>query len=126
MAINTATGTVVTSTGTTEAVAATTPLVTTNLAGSSLAIWGSVNILTGTGGTLLSIKCRRGNAITGAQVGSTHTSTTVQATNHEIPFTFIDTAPVASSQYSITLTENSGTWTANFIHAFTEVITGQG
>lgn len=128
--MHTQSSTVVNSTGTTEGVAVTTPAVTVNLpAGSGIAITGSLNILTGASGTLVTIKCRQGTAITGAQVGSTKTVTTVAATNNEIPFNFYDSAPVTTaggSQYSVTVTENAGTWTAQFAQAFTDVVSGVG
>ena len=116
---------IVNSTGTTEAAALTSPLVTT---GSPIAIRvaGKLNILTGTGGTLITIKCYQGSAITGTQVGGTETVTTVAATHNQIAFSFIDTSPVASSQYTVSVTENSGTWTASFGTITTDTMTGQG
>jgi hypothetical protein len=126
---NTFSTALVNTTGTTEGVALTTPAVSTGLSGPPGGVYidGSINLLTGAGGTLVTIKCRQGTAITGTQVGGTHTVTTVAATNVEIPFSFIDTAPVAAnSQYSITVTENAGTWTAQFGCITTDTMTGYG
>jgi|SRR5215469_4552289 len=124
---NTWSTTLVNSTGTTEAVALTSPLVPTGLPSTSaIRVSGKLNILTGSGGTLITIKCRQGSTSSGSQVGGTETVTTVAATDVQIPFSFIDTAPVASSQYSITVTENSGTWTVNFGTISTDTMTGQG
>jgi hypothetical protein len=124
---NTWSTTVVNSTGTTEAVALTSPLVATGLpATSAVRVSGKLNILTGSGGTLITLKCRQGSASTGSQVGGTETVTTVAATVVQVPFCFIDTAPQASSQYSVTVTENSGTWTVNFGAITTDTMTGQG
>src|SRR5215471_16308051 len=115
---NTWSTTLVNSTGTTEAVALTSPLVPTGLPSTSaIRVSGKLNILTGSGGTLITIKCRQGSTSSGSQVA---------ATDVQIPFSFIDTAPVASSQYSITVTENSGTWTVNFGTISTDTMTGQG
>jgi len=125
---NTSSKKLVNSTGTTEAVALTTPAVPTGLPSTSaIRISGKLNILTGSGGTLITIKCRQGSTASGTQVGGTETVTTVAATDVQIPFSFIDTSPVASnSQYSVTVTENSGTWTVNFGTITTDTMTGQG
>ena|SRR5215469_2112567 len=125
---NTWSTTLVNSTGTTEAVALTSPAVSTGLPSTSaVLINGKLNILTGSGGTLITIKCRQGSSASGTQVGGTETVTTVAATDVQVPFSFIDTSPVAAnSQYSITVTENSGTWTVNFGTIATHTMTGQG
>lgn len=126
--MGTASTALVNTTGTTEKAVLTSPLVNVNLpAGSGIQVSGKINILTGTGGTLITVKCYQGSAITGTQVGGTETVTTVAATDVQVPFAFYDAAPVdGPSQYTVSVTENSGTWTAQFGSIFTSTVSGVG
>lgn len=72
-------------------------------------IKGYLNVTVGTAGTLLSVKCRQGNTITGTQVGNTDTLTVTAAAVYQVPFSFLDAnspAP-ANNQYCITITVTS-------------------
>lgn len=77
---------------------------------------GTMNITAGAGTTAVVIKCRRGNGITGTQIGTSQTVTLAAGASDNIPFRFQDGAsPVppggnsSGNGYSITVTQTGGT-----------------
>jgi hypothetical protein len=99
-------------TGTTVAPALILPFVGQGTARDGNLIQGSLNLLTGTGGTLITIQCFSGATSGGTQIGRSQTLTTVAATEYIIPFAFLDTSVFpAGNVYNISVIENAGTWT---------------
>jgi len=110
-------------TGTTVAPAIVSPFVGQGTAKDGTLISGVLSLLTGTGGTLITIQCFSGATSSGTQIGRSQTYTTVAAQNYIIPFTFLDTSVFpAGNQYNISVTENSGTWTVQDGCIFIDVI----
>lgn len=99
-------------TGTTVAPAIISPFVGQGTSKDGTLISGVLSLLTGTGGTLITIACFSGATSGGTQIGRSQTYTTVAAQNYIIPFTFLDTSVFpAGNVYNISVAENAGTWT---------------
>jgi hypothetical protein len=113
MAVQSATALAATTvTGTTVAPAIVSPFVAQATSKDGTLISGVLSLLTGTGGTLITIQCFSGATSGGTQIGRSQTYTTVAAQNYIIPFTFLDTSVFpGGNQYNISVTENAGTWT---------------
>lgn len=86
------------------------------VASPGLLIRGTANITTGAAGTNPTIRCRRGNGIGGAQVGTSQTQTQAVATSGTQGFTFQDNAnPNPQNGYTISVSLGAGTATVNEI-----------
>jgi hypothetical protein len=110
-------------TGTTVAPAIVSPNVPQGTAHDGVLISGTLSLLTGTGGTLITIQCFSGATSSGTQIGRSQTYTTVAAQNYIIPFCFLDTAVFpAGNVYNISVIENAGTWTVQDGVIFIDVI----
>lgn len=88
-----------------------------------LRIRGKLNVSGVAGTTSYAVKCRQGaNTITGAQVGSTETTSVSASESVTIPFDFVDTAPVAGNNvYSVTVTAAGANGTLNTVTIGVEV-----
>lgn len=82
-------------------------------ASQGVVIRGRINATGGATGGGWSIRCRRGSGTGGAQVGPTITFTYPATTTSEIPFSFVDTAPVGSAVYTITVSAAGSNGTFN-------------
>ena len=110
-------------TGTTVAPAIISPFAGQATSKDGTLISGVLSLLTGTGGTLISIQCFSGATSGGTQIGRTQTYTTVAAQNYIIPFSFLDTAVFPPGNvYNISVTENAGTWTVQDGCIFVDII----
>jgi len=110
-------------TGTTVAPAIISPFVGQATSRDGTLISGVLSLLTGTGGTLISIQCFSGATSGGTQIGRTQTYTTVAAQNYIIPFSFLDTAVFPPGNvYNISVIENAGTWTVQDGCIFVDII----
>lgn len=69
-----------------------------------LAVRGFANVTLGTADTSYVWRVRSGTTTAGATIGSPGTVTTVALTTVNIPFFVVDTEPVPTSQYSLTVT----------------------
>src|ERR1700677_4211200 len=110
-------------TGTTVAPAIISPFAGQTTSKDGTLISGVLSLLTGTGGTLISIQCFSGATSGGTQIGRTQTYSTGGAQNYIIPLRFLDTAVVpAGNVYNISVTENAGTWTVQDGCIFIDII----
>ena len=82
--------TAVTDGGAVETVVLTTKPINTDTVQKTVTLSGWVNITTGTAGTAVVVKVRRGSATTGYQVGETVTTTTTATDDYTIGFSFSD------------------------------------
>lgn len=75
------------------------------------AIEGSLNITAGSGTTSVTLRCRRGNGITGTQIGASISLPLAAGATNSFPFDFTDAAAPANgfAGYSITVQQSAGT-----------------
>lgn len=76
-------------------------------------IRGRINVTGGATGGGHTVKCRRGSGTGGTQVGATQTITFAATTTVDLPYSFVDTAPTGSSQYTVTYTAAGSNGTFN-------------
>lgn len=70
----------------------------------------SVAAAAGTGGTTFAVKLRQGSGVAGTQVGPTVSSPVGTAgAGDVVSYTFVDTAPPATGQYTATITYTANT-----------------
>ena len=80
-----------------------TPPISTSLDGDAVVISGSLQVLTGTATTAITIRVRRGVGVAGAVVGDPIAHTIGAAVNADLPFTVVDTpGAVAGQAYTVT------------------------
>lgn len=73
-------------------------------------VTGTVDFTTGTATTAVTVRCRRGNGITGTVVGTAEVDTLGAAVSAPISFDFLDTpGAVAGQVYSITIQATAAT-----------------
>jgi hypothetical protein len=96
---------------TAETAAVTTPVlpVTPPGGGQGLVIRGNLNVTTGASTTAIVIKVRQGSGTGGTQIGNTQTVTAAAAASYDLAFEVIDSSPVPSSQYTVTVTQTAAT-----------------
>lgn len=87
-----------------------TPGVSTRYNGDQIQIDGTLDITAGTGTTAVTIRCRRGNGVTGAIVGAAEPDTLAAGASEAVPFTFTDQpGDVAGQVYTLTVQQTGGT-----------------
>lgn len=78
--------------------------ISTGSGAEEITISGTISLTTGTGTTSVTIRCRRGNGITGTVVGETVPHTIGAAASVNLPYSFPDTpGEVAGQLYTLTV-----------------------
>lgn len=81
-----------------------------------LRIRGTLNFTGGASTTGVTVKCRQGSGTGGAQVGTTLTQTLAASASAQIPFDFLDVAPLSGNNvYAVTLTATGAAGTLNAV-----------
>lgn len=95
---------------TAETVAALTNGVSLTYDNDQVNVTGNVLLTAGTGTTSVTVRCRRGNGVNGAIVGTAQPVSVVAGNNVALPVDFLDTpGAVAGQQYSITVAQTGAT-----------------
>ena len=110
---------------TTETVVQLSPGFSTTYDGDAVMMTGTIDFTTGTGTTAVTVRCRRGNGITGTQVGVSEADTLAAGVSSPIGFDFVDfPGAVAGQQYSITIQQTGATANGAVASAVTEYTVG--
>lgn len=75
----------------------------------NLKVSGRANITTGAATTSVQVRCRRGNGVTGTQVGSAINVPFAAATTDDVAFEFEDSAAPSGAPYTITVQQVAAT-----------------
>lgn len=118
-----ATGTPITMVTTAETVLVTSPVLpVNNPSAEGIRIFGVVNLLTGAGTTLVTIRVRAGSGLTGALIGSGQQYTIGAAVNASIPYAQMDPTTVSPGvQYTVTIQAAGATGNGSVAYADMDV-----
>lgn len=110
---------------TNETVAQVSPALSVTQDGDPIQVTGTVSFTTGTATTAVTVRCRRGNGITGTVVGTAEVDTLAAAVSAPISVDFLDfPGAVAGQVYSITVQQTAATGNGTVNSAVTEWTVG--
>lgn len=112
----------VTATTTAETAALTSDPISTPREGTAISISGEVNLTTGAAATDVTIRCRRGTGVAGAQVGESKVHRVGASLSAELAFGFVDfPGDVAQQVYTITIQQTAATGDATVNNGYVTI-----